>query len=558
MINTLFPMQHADAFASKVVQKAAFKVAKEVAKDEAVNMSFNMMMNYKYTPKDEREKIKKPDEGYTMICLPENKKNDVCEKPMQVKNSYTSSEKKSIGNQVEKALDSKTGNKGFLKLLNWLVPVWIVGTAFTVIDLLVDGDISSFLSDLGYGALVELGFIKPLGIETEKTTVTIPPNFEETTDPDSPDKDYDIPDNSKMEYLGSGFSGVMPDVPNGIKYERIGFESYGSSVYGLSHYHLTFRSNIPYLLNGDKIFERGYVIATFKLESVGTSQYYKTKKLGELHVYKTIYPYNSSNKTYVGTYDVSSENIYLNRTHTTGIRSDELNHLIHLTSLYVFDELVEKELEPMPIIKPQGVPVIPPGTVVKAPSPASVPTKDSSTGKTVKPAPGSTPDDVTWIDTDGNVVPEDKVVNDDIIVEETPDGDIIKNPDPEGIPGMGEGSLPPPIKPPVEPEFPEGPTCDASLVLPKFGLLFRQVSQSFPFSIPWDLKSGFDALFSEMGNGEPKFTYKFNFNGEGKVWNVEIPEYFKSWKPFTDSLLIFVFDVGILYGIYRLLQGGGS
>jgi len=570
LIASIIPI-HTDAFASKVVQKAAFKVAKEIAKDEAINMSFNMVMNYKYVPKDEREKIKKPEQGYTMICLPENRKNDICEKPMQVKDSYTSEDKKKISTHVEQTLDSKTGNKGFLKLLNWLVPVWIIGTAWTVTDLLIDGDLSSFFSDLGYGALVSLGFIKPLEYEVAKEPLD-KGGFVESDKPKEEfvESDADIINSNKT--LGNGF--ISYDLPVGIAIDThindIDYTRYydiNTHVNGVKSYIVRFSSATPYLhsINGTYINLFTESVPYIFLEFITDWTQPKVKHLYEMNLHTAEGAFISNYTNFrERLQSLSEDKIYLTTPQSRGLKTNELEHLISLAQPF-FDGLVVTPPVPMPELTPVDIPTIKPNTTVKVPSPSSVPTKDISTGKTVKPKQGSTPDDVIWVDTDGNTVPEDRITTDDIILEESPHGDVIKNPDPEGIPKMDEGTIldpnkPPPIPPeePGNPDFPEGESCSETIKLPMFGALFKQVSQSFPFSIPWDLKNGFDALFSEMGNERPEFSYKFNFNGSEKEWKIELPSFFDSWKPFTDSVLIFVFDVGILYGIYRLLQGGGS
>lgn len=556
------PEQAKAAVVSKVAQKAVFKVVKEVAKDKAIEQSFSMVMNYKYVPKEEREKIKKPDQGFTMVCLPENRKNDICEKPMQVKSSYTASDKKAIASKVESVLDSKTGNKGFLKIVNWFIPVWIVGSAYTITDLLVDGDISSFFGDLGYEALVSLGFIKPLGNEVGKTGISIPPTSP-ALEVDSPDKGKNII--GTPIYLGS--DGIAPKLPTGVmSADHPGNNysvNYGSSRFGVSKHFFVFKSDRPYFYPTDatrNIFQNAYLMFVFEFEG-NQAQNYPAKRVEKMTVYSTnsLYAGNTSHIFTVDTIPLT-EPLYLNRTHSMGLRTDEFNHYMNLIDRNFWEKLTEGQVEPLPETKPKGVPVITPGTTTKVPSPSAVPARDTTTGKTVKPTKTSTPGDITWTDKDGNIVPEENIIIEDLITEETPNGTIIKNPDPSGIPEMQDGLTPNPDKaPPIDDSITEEDLEKLScsrLKKPDFKPLSNAITTSFPFSIPWDLARMFNSAFSGIGNERPAFKYSFEFNGQKKEWNIEFPEYFDSWTSFTRPLLVIIFDAGLIFAIYRFTKGG--
>lgn len=198
---------------------------------------------------------------------------------------------------------------------------------------------------------------------------------------------------------------------------------------------------------------------------------------------------------------------------------------------------------------------------IAIPAPGSLPFTRTSTGETLYPE----------IQKDGSIIYKTKtgtiVDESDITVGEpqritNPDGSTTiqkqptydnQNPKPDE-----NGKIPPKDNDPnKENEFPEGQSCDATLKLPSFSRLFTTMSESFPFSIPWDLKNGFDALFSDMGTEEPNFKLNLKFMNQTHVIDIKIDSYFDKWKPFVHSMLLFIFDVGILYGIFRLIKGGG-
>lgn len=550
------------AVVSKVAQKAVFKVVKEVAKDKAVEQSFSMVMNYKYVPKEEREAIKKPDQGFTMVCLPENRKNDICEKPIQVKNSFTTADKKAIASKVETALDSKTGNKGFLKIVNWFIPVWIVGSAYTITDLLVDGDISSFFADLGYEALVSLGFIKPLAQGVGKTDLPSFP-FIPGTGEDAPNKGETIPGGSVANYLGG--INTIPKFPEGISLNMPANTDYtlfhNASIYGVNSHYFAFKSTKPYMTSTgtSNVFNYPYILIEFRTQGYNLDKNYPSKKLDKIVISKSDYQSPSYNVvSRVAEISVAHENIYLNRPHARGLRQDEINHYLTLASTYWFDDLIVTKPEPLPQIKPVGVPVITPGTTTKVPSPSAVPTRDKTTGKTVKPTKTSTPGDITWTDKDGNIVPEENIIIEDLVTEETPNGTIIKNPDPSGIPEMQDGLTPNPDKaPPVDDSITEEDLEKLScsrLKKPDFKPLSNAITTSFPFSIPWDLWRVIEATFGNMGSEKPSVDLSFIAEGV----RLEIPDYFDSWTKFAKSITLIVFDIGLIYMFYRLMKGGGD
>lgn len=131
-------------------------------------------------------------------------------------------------------------------------------------------------------------------------------------------------------------------------------------------------------------------------------------------------------------------------------------------------------------------------------------------------------------------------------ITETPD--IMRDPEkflnenPKVDPTPGENEL-----------DPEGPSCKKDLEMPELEALGDTLKDSFPFSIPFALIGLIDAAFGGMGTERPHFSYSLSFQGENYTFDIGLPAFFDNWKPFTDTMLLLIFDIGILYAIYRFV-----
>lgn len=504
----------ATAVASKVVNQSAKKIAKEVITDTVVDMSFNMVMNYKYVPKDERIKAK---QGFEMVCMPPDKKPDGdCGNPMQVK-KVTASDKSTISASVENNLDKKIaggiGATKWGKFLDWIVPIFAIGLGFAVIDYAINGDVADLFDEIAFDSLSDLGYLE--NVEGEGVDVS-----------------------EAIAWTGSvALNGYVSLYSSDYNSKTMAFEMYIKNP----------NRPIAKLYNGERVQARGLYNQTQKHFSganiwVGSNDFsfgFATPKKYEMTL-----PENSRELT-----------------------PAEVSIFVSMFEISKYVTIVPKEITtPTPIKHDRtssGIPLTnSPNQPLKVLAPGAFPMTSTTTGETVYPQPQSD-GSIKYKTGTGIEINEDDVTVGEPSIVRKPDGSTTvkkaptlenSNPKPNE-----DGTLPPPKDPNAPPiEIPEGETCSATLKLPKILPLFHSLSTSFPFSIPWDLKSGFDAVFSEMGNDKPEFSYKFEFNGSQKEWAMKFPAYFDSWKPFTDSVLIFVFDVGLVYAIYRLMQGGGS
>lgn len=546
------------AVVSKVASTAAKKVAQEVIKDQAVKMSFNMVMNYKYTPKA-GENVQKPKASFEMICLPENRKPDkTCSKPMQVKKNLTSSDKKQVATKAGQLLDNKMGHKGWKKFLDWFVPLWIAGLLITTVDILLDGDMSSFFADLGYQALIDLGFITTI----EKT----PPSSPIETPSDLPSHSYDdefiddgystfghiigelYPEKFNLPY-GMTYHSARKVMTGGYAYYYINFSVlpvvYQTKMYYHPEFSTLFNSNsltIAIQGQGEKSF-RANKIRVFTSRGINSEYDNVRGPLGKEYNFRDL--------------------ILLPSTFNNGLfnpSSEFINDALWLVQEF-FDELKVEPLQPMPEARPHGLPITAPNTTIKIPSPSSVPIKDKNTGVIVKPSPESTPDDITFIDKDGNPVDEDDLIVDDVEIENTPDGDIVK--DPSGDPNVEEGIIPNPEDDIPNGDDPNSPpknedenpfVCDAELKMPRFNVLGKDLSTTFPFNVPFDLFRSFNNLFVNMGDKKPSFDWEIKAFDTKTEINITIPDFFDDWMPFFRGIMLFSFDVALLWAIYHFVR----
>jgi len=477
--------------ASKVVNQTAKKIAKEAIKDSAVQMSFSMVMDYKYVPKDEREKAKA---GYELICMPANKKpSGECDRPMQVKKDMTESDKKALASKVESKLDTKIagglGATKWGKFLDLLVPIFAVGMGVSVIQHALDSDVASLFDEIAYESLLETGDLEVFDSQSE---------IDESIALSGYSQYIDYFEEKRTEY-----SQKFWIVKTGV-----------DAVWEFND-------------NGTKVRDSWLIYTTSPLNPPPT------------YIQDEVNKYKGGNAA-------------------ASLRFDSLSNIKLVRASGEVIQPVGPILN-IPRFNETGLPSVYPGGHPRPLiAPGAIPFEDINTGEPIYPYKKQD-GTIGFKDKIGNEVDENNVLAKDPVITTNPDGSQTvhkapsfedRNPTPDK-----DGIIPPIGKDETVPDFPEGETCTATLKLPKFALLFRTMSESFPFSIPWDLKSGFDALFSEMGKEKPSFKYDLKVNNKVHSIDITMPDYFESWMPFAHTMLLFVFDVGILYGIYRLIGG---
>lgn len=541
-LNVIHMEQAQAAVVGKVVNSAAKKVAKEAIKDTAVQMSMEMVINYKYVPKDQR----KPKQGYSFICMPKDKKSDGdCSKPLEIKSTLTSSDKKELGEKVEQTLDKKIaggiGATKWGKFLDWFLPIFTLGMGFAVMDYMINGDVSDLFDDIAFDALKSVGFIT--------NSVGSPPQIEIPTDPP--------PVTPPVE-------GEVPPIPEEpielITKIRSDWVITQSNKYERDHW------VIVHLQPKDKTQKYFYYAEDGEKESIesinyrlsGGSYTSNTMSFDKLKVW--IYQFDYS------IYDELVNDAPINFTTSLPKQyhiAEPLTRNEIVKVLNMFPNLPEihkendtpVEVEPIPDFDQLEVPrTNKENTKVPVVAPGGLPYEKTDTGEQLFPF--KKPDGTTgWQTSTGVEVPEDNITVKDPNIIYNPDGSTsIQPPSSPGNPSPKPEPITPPTTKPPETGEPGG-SCTERLKKPDFKPLTNAITTSFPFSIPWDLMRMFNAIFKNIGNEKPSYKYTFQFQGKEQVWVIELPKMFDSWLPFVKGLFLITFDIGLIYMIYRFTRG---
>lgn len=499
------------AVAGKVINVGAKKVAKEVIQEITWNMATEMVINYKYTPK---EGEKPPKQGFELVCLPKDRnENGNCARVIELKKDLSSTDKQVMSSKIETVLEKKiTGGVGlnkWTKFLDWLVPISTVLMGATLLDYLIDGDVASLFDEIALEALEESGMLEQ--VETEDLS-----QFDGL--------DVEIRDEST-----AGFS-----AKNG---KKIIVSGRGGS---LTTYYAIFG-----------VFGGATEVGGKTMNAVMLGP---PSPLDDM-VISTAESSSQMNK------DLMALKIGLNENKWKGLVIGRgISIRVEGAPPYVPQELTPLQFDEtglgsnfvpqqkVPIINPNALPMTETGTNIQI-VPERQPDGTTIYKKIIV-------DEVTGTKTKGDPVSQDNISVGDPVKVTTPTGDtVIENPnfDPVVNPAPNpEEPLPPDEETPGE--IPN--SCPKGLKKPDFKPLTTAFTTSFPFSIPWDLKRLFEAAFSGIGNDRPEFTYEFEFNGQIKKWEIEFPKFFDDWTNFTKPLLLIIFDIGLIYAIYRFTKGG--
>lgn len=494
------PLNSQAAVAGKAVNQAAKKVAKEIVADQAVQMSMNLVLDpkYRFTPTESTPQAK---QGYTMVCMPRDKKSDgTCTAPVEVKQNLTPDDKKAIAARAEINLDKKiTGGIGqtrWGKFIDWFVPTFAVGSVVAVMGAAFSGELGSFFDDLALESLSDNGLVANMEVSATsliKASLSYQTNVPHTVYlyvRSNTDKDISLVDSKGNKY----------------------------GLYGTESYQMGFKL-YPIWDNTTQLEIDGFEYGSYGLDLERAKGIRFNKQ--------------SESRTY-------SEAAALSFLSQIGFRVKTHGQTDN-TSLPKFDET--------------GLsPTTPPNTQRQVVAPGAIPFTKTDTGEVL--IPYLKPDGTVGFKTGtGTIVPEDNVTVGNPSITYNPDGSttVGKAPKPNGTTDPDEEETIPPEKPPEDNEDPETPenACTDKIRLPKLKPLFTTISTAFPFSLPFDLYRGFNAFFADIGKEKPKIEFEFF---KGPKINITIPKVFDDFMPFIRTLMIFTFDVGLLYAIYRLIR----
>ena len=167
------------------------------------------------------------------------------------------------------------------------------------------------------------------------------------------------------------------------------------------------------------------------------------------------------------------------------------------------------------------------------------------------------PDSQTITDPAGNPVTDPATIpqkNPDPVIETSPDGNTVidgvptTNPAPDPVPGVNP--VPPGgTNPPITTGDPKEINWAKLKAVPMI------LTKKFPFSLPWDAKRFMEGVFGEVPAAE-EFSLKIDkLMGVDFNLNVTMPEYFDGWFAFSRTATVILFDIGLIYALYRLLGG---
>lgn len=616
------------AVASKVAGQAAKQIAKEVIQDQAITMAANYALMEAMEIADKYQ----TKEGYKAVCPNGGK---TCDKPIQVKTNLTDSDKQAIKGQAGIELDKAiTGGKGMTKwqkFMDWFLPVWLTTFAATAITYAIDPEARSLFNEVGYNALVALGFIipittkEPVPVSTSEPEIDGEGNYKDSAGFNQPLLQNNLsrpPGTSTGVQTSQSFSpsltmqntlivqtisGLNGDlnrvwVENQVGYKIFGFNN--GNIYVGSGDALGTNVTAVMQLNGQTLFDgvpQTRTTGDVSISILGTDIYPLLKKTRAI-MYRT--PYEINGFWYTDILFQTPEGAI-----DLQVKSDRytprLTSQYKIATAYVSDTaftiktVTYKNQEPFKRIMPSSYEefeqegnTIPKGNYedengnVALIPPAAIDFEEEGTGERVYRVPASTGEGYTFEKADGTPVPEENVQvppnwqpnvqpsptpipnpggNPDPYPQGTPTvtpSPTPSNPAPEPIPltptptptPNPDPNTPPtdPNAPPAkEPVFPEGESCEEGLKFPRLSPFLSAMENNFPLSIPFDIRNAFNAAFGEIGDKKPEWTFKLR-DAEFKI---APPAFFDTFKPFTDSLLRFIFSIGMIYAIMRIMKG---
>lgn len=206
-------------------------------------------------------------------------------------------------------------------------------------------------------------------------------------------------------------------------------------------------------------------------------------------------------------------------------------------------------------LKPSYMP-----TPVINPSSIKVPMISPETGKIAWPQKTILPDGYIYnpktqeiLDPVGNPVTNPETIpelNPDPVIETTPDGEQVIDGVPTGQPA------PVPVSPPSGgggSEVTGGDPKDINWN--KLKAVPAIFTKKFPFSLPWDAKRFIDGVLGGVPQAKDIVVKLDEIGGVHIGMNITLPDFFDTFFSFTRTMTLIIFDIGLIFGLYRLLGG---
>lgn len=598
-----------DAAASTVVSFAA-KQALKAATKSAVNDTVGSLA-LKIASKEVAENYVKK-EGLNLVVLEGGKK-------AMVKTTMNQTEKVALKKEIDNVIDMKIyGNApGWVKFIDWFVGVGAVVLVGQVLYAAVTGEMSDFISEIFNEAMRNLGWLVPAvplghnGAVPGKDPVKIP-NNSPVVEPDHPTNPIPMPDYSRyVTYKArTSSSTTLPNVtlnvPTSEYVDLSGFvwsaEVMHETVYPNTSFPLPIRVNVNDTIGSPLAMNDLWGSRRVNFYDSNYTKYinrYITIKLGDQYLMKDVYN-TSRNFSYQlpNSFDVRKYNKMISQNEffdmdartivsrfillNTSFKVPTLsimvtspfsgntvmparNRVTKLTySFYPSD--TSFNLNPVTIRlgihtsmeMALDVPYLP--TPEIGTGEIKVPMISPKTGKIAWPQKTILPDGYTYnpqtqeiLDPVGNPVTNPETIpelNPDPVIKTTPDGEQVIDGVPTGQPA------PDPVSPPSGgggSEFTGGDPKDINW--DKLKAVPAIFTKKFPFSLPWDAKRFIDGVLGGVPQAKDIVVKLDEIGGVHIGMNITLPDFFDAFFSFTRTMTLIIFDIGLIFGLYRLLGG---
>lgn len=533
---------------------------------------------------------------------------------MYIKETFDSAEKTLLKKQIDKVIDAEVyGNTPkFIKYLDWFVGVGAVLLVGQVLYATLTGDFGSYMMDIITQALSELGWLEPAAPIGSPTPQNPLPAHEvvdstnytrDTIVPSGKVLDFSVsgatsqstavvgfrfdskPYNGLVTYLemiptsANGFSSIMPVVQNDHSIANLLYSGY-STYDGYSTSMIAF-AGLSYKVGlnqtrGYQIFIGGKQVASLNgtgssievdlrsyLSTFNSSAY--NRRIYQHRVYDPATQMYVSTLILQDTYLKKKPDVYIRSYDTSGYNYSSSDKLISRldfsiysqspTSTYpykvrygIFNDLdlaLTTDMLPMPKLNPTDLKI----PILNSENKVLIPQK------TILPD-GHTYDPVEQVikDPTGNVITDPTLLDlpvPDPVIKPGTDGNIQIDDNPTDIPNPPDGDPPTddPEPPPPDESKPEDIQWKKLKAIPAI------FTTKFPFSLPWDIERFMTSLFGDVPTvSELKWEVPPLMGIDPDIV-ITIPDYFDQWFSFGRTTVLVMFDISLVYAIYRLLGG---
>ena len=588
--------------AAKVVAQQAIKAVTKTAVDSTVQR-----MLVKELLEEVTESYAKK-QGYKLIESGGQK--------MYMKATYNETEKVLLKKQIDKVIDKEVyGNTPkFIQFLDWFVGVGAVIAVGQVLYATLTGEFQSYMSDIITEAMIDLGWLTPAHPSSDGTTPSNPVNYPSTGVPiyNSTSSTPPILDLSKTVIINESYqttsnttsriyrmklpspvfqSGLVTYIesqpntsngmPNSFEYDRIATNNSTSSIASFS-----MGGSYPYntlrIPNGG-VYEF-FVGGRITRKVTGWSSYSSSRQI-DISSYLGIPDLNLGqynrfiiqNQKYYpdkrvvvsrfiaqDTYLRQRPDIIVQLTEQANPSNTLINDYVdfyltqrHNTAQFPtkiklglftdIDVALDTGLLPTPVLDSADlkVPVVTNENRVPIPNVSILPG-----GYVYDPTEQVIKDPNGQVVTDPESLP---LPTPDPVITETPDGEVVIDDTPTGVPVPPGGTSPPTN---------DGGTGDGmttgdptNIEWDKLKAIPNIFTKKFPFSLPWDAKRFIDSVLGDIPEAKDIVVNVEEIGGVHIGMNITLPDFFDQFFDFTRVITLVMFDIGLIYGLYRLLGG---